>query len=436
MMEETNSPVPARQGEEMEKIADGGKGGRKKKPKKPRGLSWLLLLLVFFLFLELIDSARGIAVHLGKKEFQPAFISLLPILLIFALFYSIVRRIIGMRDQYRERLETPGRKLKVKEALVFALTWSFEIYKGIPDDRRPLINSAYLLLLGVVGIMVIEAVSIGRILLSLLLILAATNLLVWAVGSERQEKNRIEVELDTARRMQMSLMPASDFRFGPIEISGYCQPSFQVGGDSFDYIHFSHQPQRVTVSVVDVSGKGMAAALTAVYASGAINSEIRNNDHVEEAASRLNTAICCRKQKKQFISLLLAEIDIRNRRLAFINAGQSRPLLLRDGGVAVLKGDGPPLPLGVVEDVAYQRSEVELRGGDTLLFHTDGVTDMVNEQGDMFGNERLHGLLAELGGAAPSAKDLVEAMRGRLALFSGSAPQFDDITLVAMRVAT
>lgn len=435
-MEETNFPVRARQGEEMGKKTAAAMGGEKKKLKKQRGLSWLLLLLVFFLFLELIDSAREIAVFVGRGEFKAALVSLLPILLIFALFYSIVRRIMGARDQYRQRLETTGGKLKVKDALVFALTWSFEIFAGIPDDRRPLIYSAYLLLLGVVVILVIEAVSFGRVLLSLLLILAATNLLVWAVGSERQEKNRIEVELDTARRMQMSLMPASDFRFGPIEISGYCQPSFQVGGDSFDYIHFSRQPERVTVSVVDVSGKGMAAALTAVYASGAINSEIRHDDHLEEAASRLNTAICCRKQKKQFISLLLAEIDIRSRRLAFINAGQSRPLLLRDGRVAVLKGAGPPLPLGVLEQVAYQRCEVELRGGDTLLFHTDGVTDVVNEQGEMFGNEQLHGLLVELGGAAPSPKELVEAMRGRLALFAGSAPQFDDITLVAMKVAT
>ena len=435
-MSETNFPARAGHGEEMETTAAPGRGDKKKRPKKQRGLSWLTLLLVFFLFLELIDSVRGIVVHVGRGEFQSALISLVPILLIFALFYAIVRRIMGKRDQYRRQLETPGRKLKVKDALVFALTWSFEIFAGIPDDRRPLIYSAYLLLLGVVVILVIESVSFGRIVLSLLLILASTNLLVWAVGSERQEKNRIEVELDTARRMQMSLMPASDFRFGPIEIAGYCQPSFQVGGDSFDYIHFSRQPERVTISVVDVSGKGMAAALTAVYASGAINSEIRHNDHLEEAASRLNTAICCRKEKKQFISLLLAEIDIRNRRLAFINAGQSRPLLLRSGRVAVLRGNGPPLPLGVLEEVAYRRSEVELCGGDTLLFHTDGVTDVVNEQGEMFGNERLHGLLAELGGAAPSARELVEAMRGRLALFSGSAPQFDDITLVAMRVAT
>jgi len=433
-MEETNAPVHFPQNEKMENSTAAGGGGKKKKQKKQRGLSWLLLLLVFFLFLELIDSARAIAVFVGKRDFESVLISLLPILLIFALFYSIVRRIMGQRDLYRQRLETPGQKVKVKDALVFALTWSFEIYRGIPDDRRPLIASAYLLLLGVVGILVIESVSLGRIVLSLLLILASTNLLVWAVGSERQEKNRIEVELDTARRMQMSLMPASDFRFGPIEISGYCQPSFQVGGDSFDYIHFSRQPQRVTVSVVDVSGKGMAAALTAVYASGAINSEIRHNDHLEEAAARLNTAIYCRKQKKQFISLLLVDIDIRNRRLAFINAGQSRPLLLRAGRVEVLKGDGLPLPLGVQEEVSYHSSAVELCDGDTLLCHTDGVTDVINEQGEMFGNERLHGLLAELGSVAPTAKDLVEAMRGRLALFSGTAPQFDDITLVAMRV--
>ncbi len=434
-MESLNDPVSFPDDGSAQKPALSGRGGKKKKMKKQRGLSWFLLLLVFFLFLELVDSARAIVSSIGKGDFGVILISLLPILLIFAIFYSIVRRIMGQRDLYRQRLETPGQKVKVKDALVFALTWSFEIFRGIPKDRRPLVTSAYLLLLGVVGILVIESVSFGRIVLSLLLIVASTNLLLWVVGTERQEKNRIEVELDTARRMQMSLMPASDFHFGPIEISGYCQPSFQVGGDSFDYIHFSRQPERVTVSVVDVSGKGMEAALTAVYASGAINSEIRHNDRLEESAVRLNNAIYCRKQKKQFISLLLAEIRIRDRRLAFINAGQSRPLLLRAGRVETLKGEGLPLPLGVQEEVAYQRCEVELRGGDTLLFHTDGLTDVVNEQGEMFGSERLHGLLAQLGSTAPSAKDLLEAMRDRLTMFSGTAPQFDDITLVVVKIA-
>jgi serine phosphatase RsbU (regulator of sigma subunit) len=433
-MEATNDPVPLAEGEAADRPALAGRG-KKKKAKKKRGLSWLMLGLGFMLFLQLLDWLRLIVINASRGEFGMALVSFFTILLLLGLFLSIVRRVMSQRELYRQRLETPGQKVKVKDALVFALTWSFEIFRGIPQDRRPLVTSAYMLLLGVVAILVIESVSFGRIVLSLMLILASTNLLLWVVGNERQEKNRIEVELDTARRMQMSLMPPSDLRFGPIEVAGYCQPSFQVGGDSFDYIHFRREPERVTVSVVDVSGKGMAAALTAVYASGAINSEIRHNDRLEEAAARLNTAIFCRKQKKQFISLLLAEIRVSERQLSFINAGQSRPLLLRDGRVEALKGDGLPLPLGVQEDVDYRSSEIGLRGGDTLLFHTDGVTDVVNEQGEMFGSERLHGLLARLGAAAPSAGELVQAMRDSLASFSGKAPQFDDITLVAVKVA-
>lgn len=407
---------------------------KKEKIKKERSLTWLTLWLAFFIFLGLIGWIKLIAIAIGEGAYGEAFGLFFPMLLFLAWFFWIMRRIMRSRDASRQRLENSSENHKIKDTLVFSLAWSREIFMNIPRDRRPLIYNAYLLILMVVAVLIMNSLSLATILLVLLLILASTNLLVWVVGSERQDKNQMEVELDTARRMQMSLMPTSDFSCGPVDISGLCQPSLQVGGDSFDFIHFSHQPDRVTVSVVDVSGKGMAAALTAIYTSGAINSEISHQDQLEEAASNLNTAICGRKQKKQFISLLLAEIDIPGRRLAFINAGQSRPLLLRDGQVSVLKGHGTPLPLGVREEVAYQRNEIELLSGDTLLFHTDGVTDSVNEENEMFGSDRLHTLLTELGTYTLSAKTLVESIRDRLAQFSGSAQQFDDITLVALRM--
>jgi serine phosphatase RsbU (regulator of sigma subunit) len=407
---------------------------KKETEKKERSLTWLTLWLAFFIFLGIIGWVKLIAEAVASGQYLGALALLFPMLLFLAWFLWIMRRIMRTREGSRRRLEGGGTHHKIKDTLVFSLAWSREIFQNIPKDRRPLIYNAYLLIVLVVAVLIVNSLSLATILLVLLLILASTNLLVWVVGSERQEKNQMEVELDTARRMQMSLMPTSDFSCDPMDISGICQPSLQVGGDSFDFIHFSRQPDRVTISVVDVSGKGMAAALTAIYTSGAINSEISHQDHLEEAAANLNTAICGRKQKKQFVSVLLAEIDIPGRRLSFINAGQSRPLLLREGLVSVLKGTGSPLPLGVREEAVYQRNEIDLQNGDTLLFHTDGVTDAVNEENEMFGSDRLHTLLSELGTVTLSAKALVEAIRDHLAQFSGSAQQFDDITLVALRV--
>lgn len=407
---------------------------KKDKSNKERSLTWLTLWLAFVLLLGLIGWIQLIADNIIAGNFLTCLLLIFPMLLFLGWFWLIIRRIMRSREQYRQRLENPDQRLKIKDTLVFALSWSREIFTNIPADRRPLIYNAYLLILIVVAVLIANSLSMATILLILVLILASTNLLVWVVGSERRQKDQMEVELDTARRMQMSLMPTSDFHYGPVEISGFCQPSAQVGGDSFDYIHFGHQPERVTISVIDVSGKGMAAAVTAIYTSGAINSEISHQSQLEEAVGNLNTAICCRKQKKQFISLLLAEIDIRNNCLSFINAGQSRPLLLRDGTISVLKGTGTPLPLGVRPQVAYHQNEIQLQSGDTLLFHTDGVTDAVNEQNEMFGNERLHGILAELNPVCPSARALVVAIMERISLFSTAAQQFDDITLVAVRI--
>jgi len=407
---------------------------KKEKQKKERSLSWLTLWLAFVLFLGFIGWVQLIVKNIKGGEYLLSLALLFPMLLFLAWFFWIIRRIMRSREQYRQRLEGQSTKLKVKDTLIFALAWSREIFTNIPADRRPLIYNAYLLILVVVAVLIVNSLSLATILLILLLILASTNLLVWVVGSERQEKDLMEVELDTARRMQMSLMPTSDFQYGPIDISGFCQPSSQVGGDSFDYIHFGQSPQRVTISVVDVSGKGMAAAVTAIYTSGAINSQISRHDPLETAAHNLNTAICSRSQKKQFISLLLAEIDIRKKVLSFINAGQSRPLLFRNGEMSVLMSSGKPLPLGVREEASYRCDELPLQAGDTLLFHTDGVTDAVNEENEMFGNERLHKLFTEIASYAPSAKALVEEIWAQLSTFSKSAQQFDDITLVAVRV--
>lgn len=407
---------------------------KKEKQQKERSLSWLTLWLAFVLLLGLIGWIQLLGNSIASGQFLKALALLFPMLLFLAWFFWIMRRIMRSREAYRQKLENPRIRLRLKDTLVFSLAWSREIFQNIPADRRPLIYNAYLLILIVVSILIVNSLSMATILLILLLILASTNLLVWVVGSERQQKDQMEVELDTARRMQMSLMPTSDFRAGQIEISGFCQPSLQVGGDSFDYIHFGRQPQRVTISVVDVSGKGMAAAVTAIYTSGAINSEISRQDSLEKATHNLNNAICSRSQKKQFISLLLAEIDIERQVLSFINAGQSRPLLFRDKQIEVLKSSGRPLPLGVREEMVYRCDELPLKAGDTLLFHTDGVTDAVNDQNEMFGNERLHELFAQTAETASSAQNLVDEMREGLTRFASAAQQFDDITLVAVRV--
>lgn len=407
---------------------------RKAKTTKERSLTWLFLWLAFIVLLGLIGWIQAIVSSLGRGEFRGAALLLIPLLLFLAWFYWILRRIMSSREFYRRQVETGNGRLRLKDTLVFSLAWSREIFTNIPADRRPLIYNAYLLILLVVAVLAANSLGMGTILLILLLILASTNLLVWVVGSERQDRDRMEVELETARKMQMSLMPTRDFHNGPIEISGSCQPSAEVGGDHFDYIYFGPDPDRVVVSVVDVSGKGMAAAVTAIYASGAINSELSRHHRLEKSATNLNTAICHRKQKKQFISLLLAEIDISLRRLTFINAGQSRPLLLRNGMLTTLRGVGSPLPLGVREGTGYLSSEIDLQSGDMLLMYTDGVTDAVNEENEMFGSQRLGALFSELGTPKPPPGEIVAAIRQRLSAFAASARQFDDITLVAIRV--
>jgi sigma-B regulation protein RsbU (phosphoserine phosphatase) len=276
--------------------------------------------------------------------------------------------------------------------------------------------------------------SLMTILVSAALILAGVNLLIWVVGSEREEKDRIKIELETARKMQMSLMPTQDPEVQGYDISGCCIPAQDVGGDLFDFIWSGKERDRLCITVVDVSGKGMDAALTAVYTSGALISETQHEDDVVTVARNLNSAIYSRQNRTLFVSIFMAWLDVTSGEIQYVNAGQTRPMLLRNRKVSVLKGPGARFPLGVMESPTYQASDIQLKPGDNLLFYTDGVTEAMDTNDEMFGEKRLKTLFLDLTKKNTCAADMVKAIKQEIINFSGSERQHDDLTIVVVRV--
>lgn len=339
------------------------------------------------------------------------------------------------KNNTREEFEKNKDQVNLKKAAVFALTWSREIYNGIPEDRRPLVKTSFSLIgIGLV-IVLIHMSSAGLfVLLSLtLLILAGVNLLIWVVGSEREEKDRIQVELETARRMQLSLMPETDPQVRGFDISGICIPAQNVGGDMFDFVWVGKDSNKLCITVADVSGKGMDAALTAVYTSGAFVSETQHEENVVTVMDNLNSAIYSRQNRSRFVSALIAVLDLSTRCFEYVNAGQSRPLLVRDNSVSVLKAEGSRFPLGVMKTPSYRRQALQLKRGDILLLHTDGVTEAMNAHEEMFGQDRLELLMNELAGKDLGARAMVQELKNRVFRFSGQTDQHDDVTIVIIK---
>ena len=397
----------------------------------------ILVVVVAFNFI------KGIFVAVRAQNWPDLYgkLATLAVLVVVGYFYRAALKegwsaLKKRRELAREQFEKSGGDIDIKEAAIFSLAWSKEIYRNIPPDRKRLVKSSFILMGIGMGIMMIQldSYSLLTILVVSALILAGVNLLIWVVGSEREEKDRMQIEMETARKMQLSLMPRQDPAVQGFDISGCCIPAKDVGGDLFDFVWSGKDRDKLCITVVDVSGKGMDAALTAVYTSGALIAEAMHEDDVVTVTQNLNSAIYSRNNRSRFVSMLVAALDVPARKIQYVNAGQSRPFLLRNSEISVLKNRGARFPLGVIETPAYKADDIELKPGDHLLLFTDGATEAMSETEEMFGEERLKTLFVESVTKCSRAADVVGVLRQEIMSFSGPDRQHDDLTIVVIKV--
>jgi len=252
----------------------------------------------------------------------------------------------------------------------------------------------------------------------------------------RHLKNvRMKTELQAAHDAQMSIMPQSDPEIEGFDISGECIPANEVGGDFFDYIWLDKAKKRFAIVIGDVSGKAMTAAMTAVMASGIVNSEAYKTHSVKEILTRVNHPLYSKTDKQTFVALCLAAFDIEKNKLIFANAGSIEPLLKSDGSVTYIKAAGPTHPLGIVENNIYQEKRVLLKSGDVLILLTDGIPEAQNRAKELYGDKRLLNLVEKMDTSTLSAKQIKEQIIKDVRRFSGTAPQHDDIAVIVVKLS-
>lgn len=240
---------------------------------------------------------------------------------------------------------------------------------------------------------------------------------------------RLASELALARRIQQSLLPPARPGWDAPDLACWSGPAREVGGDFYAYVRLPDG--RIGLSVGDVSGKGLPAALlvstclallrgaTAGAASpGALLSTLDRALVDSTRATRQNCALCC--------------VELVGGSLRAANAGGVAPLLRRAGGhVEWVEAGGLPLGTGL-GGLGYRDSRAELGPGDMLVLVSDGVVEAMDEAGQLFGFERLEAALATL--VADSAFTAVAELREALAAFTGPADAHDDMTIVALRL--
>jgi serine phosphatase RsbU (regulator of sigma subunit) len=251
-----------------------------------------------------------------------------------------------------------------------------------------------------------------------------------AAQAQLIEKEKLERELEVAREIQQSMVPRKLPHLPGFDFGARMMPARAVGGDFFDFIPLSEST--LGIAIGDVSDKGVPAALFMALTSNLLRAEARRASSVSDALRHVHQQLLEINDAGMFVSLLYGVLDGATREFRYARAGHELPLVLDAGGelVALPYADGQPL--GAMEGILLDEQTVVLPSGSTVLLYTDGVTDVLDAQGKQFGLERLRQALSAQRSAPAQA--LCDTLLEMTAAYRGETTQYDDITLVAVRV--
>src|ERR1700682_1843192 len=243
-----------------------------------------------------------------------------------------------------------------------------------------------------------------------------------------RDEARLERDLQAAKRIQGALLqpvPTEDYG---LDMAARYLSAREVCGDLYEFLRYG--PQQLGIALGDVSGKGTAAALYGAVAIGIMRSLAPQKLQPAEMLKQMNQLVGERRIEGRFMTACFATWQKGRSKLRVANAGQSQPLLYKDGRCDKIELTG--FPLGIYEDVTYDDWGVTLDHGDILVFHSDGITETMNSEGQFFGTQRLRKLIED--NHQVGAAELADRVLGDVDWFSQSAPLSDDRTLGVMKV--
>ena len=248
-------------------------------------------------------------------------------------------------------------------------------------------------------------------------------------------KEQIAGELRVAREIQMGMLP-HDFteveRAYGVLLGAVLEPAREVGGDLYGV--WAATPERLVVFLGDVSGKGIPASMFMVRAISLARLLSREIAEPERILARLNDELAVDNPSGMFVTFLCAVFDPGSGRLVMANAGHCRPVLLRVGAEPSWAVQHLGTALGFEPGLAFERTELVLHAGDTLIFYTDGVSEAFNPQDECYGDARLLADAAALAGQPPLA--VTAGLLQKVHAYAGAAPQSDDIAILTLSIAS
>ena len=251
------------------------------------------------------------------------------------------------------------------------------------------------------------------------------------LSSVMAEKERIGAELNVATQIQADMLPSIFPAFPEREefdIYATMQPAKEVGGDFYDF--FLVDEDHLAVVIADVSGKGVPAALFMVIAKTLLKNRAQMGDSPAKVLEVVNNQLCENNKAEMFVTVWFGVMQISTGKIVAANAGHEKPIIRKADGEFEIFKDKHGFVMGGMEGMKYKEYEFEIEKGGCLFVYTDGVPEATSSDSELFGMERLVQVLNEEKDAP--LPDILKSVKGSIDKFVKDAPQFDDITMLAL----
>lgn len=244
------------------------------------------------------------------------------------------------------------------------------------------------------------------------------------------ELERKKNELKVAQKIQQTFLPESVPFLKDFDVAALNIPAKEVGGDFYDFIPITED--KIGIAIANVSEKGVPAALLMALSKTIVQTKARETNQVSDVMEYLNKLVIIEAESGIDLSLFYSVLDMKNKTLTYINAGHESLLVFKKDTANIIELVNDDFKLGKIINIELEEKEISLNSGDVMVFYTDGIINALNEEGEPFGAERLKILIKENYNLL--SEDIVLRIKQEISFFSKDNTQFDDMTLVVLKV--
>ncbi|MBM7559459.1 PP2C family protein-serine/threonine phosphatase [Marinitoga litoralis] len=244
--------------------------------------------------------------------------------------------------------------------------------------------------------------------------------------NEKIEKEKLAEQLRIASEIQKSLLPKSIPEIHELDIEAFYRPAYDIGGDYYDVVDLG---DKVFMTLADVSGKSVPAALIMTSFRSILRYELEKSNDLTSIVTNLNNYISKEIPQDRFVTAIFIMFDIKNKKVEMINCGHNPTIVYKDG--ELLTFDAEYMPIGIMDGFIFESQEINYNNEINFVLYTDGITEARNENIEEFGMDKL--IEVFMNNKNKSSKEITKIIINELDTFVGNASQHDDTTIMIIK---